>query len=77
MKGIKKEVVERTLSGLKIDEGKIAKELLARKVYKWKNLPIREARQKMGAYLARKGFGWEVIGKLLKDSGGQTIDPEG
>lgn len=65
MKGIKKEVVESTLSNLKLDEGKIAKELLAKKAYKWKNLPIHEARQKMGNFLARKGFNWEIIEKVL------------
>jgi len=65
MKGIKKELIENILSDLKVDEEKIAKELLLKKVYKWKNLPKREARQKMGQYLLRKGFGWEIIEKVL------------
>ena len=77
MKGIKKEIIETVLEKTEVDEGKVAKELLAKNTYKWKNLPIREARQKMGVYLARKGFGWEVIAKILKETGGQTIDPEG
>ena len=49
----------------KIDEEKIAKELLARKAYKWKNLPGREAHRKMSQYLAGKGFSWEVIEKSV------------
>ena len=65
MKGIKKEVIESALSSLKIDEGKIAKELLIKKEYKWRNLPKREARQKMGQFLSRKGFSWEIIEKVL------------
>ena len=65
MKGIKKEVIESALSSLKIDEGKIAKELLIKKEYKWKDLPKREARQKMGQFLSRKGFSWEIIEKVL------------
>jgi regulatory protein len=65
MKGIKKEVVESALSNLKLDEGKIAKELLAKKAYKWQNLPQREAKQKMAQFLARKGFNWEIIEKVL------------
>lgn len=66
MKGIKKEVIESTLSDLKVDEEKIAKELLNKKAYKWKNLPKREAREKKGQFLLRKGFGWEIIEKVLR-----------
>ena len=65
IKGIKKEIIEGALSSIKIDEGKIAKGLLAKKAYKWKNLPKREARQKMGQFLSRKGFSWEIIEKVL------------
>ena len=66
MKGIKKEVVESALSKLKIDEVKIAKTLLAKKAYKWQHLPSRDGRQKMAQFLARKGFNWEIIEKVLK-----------
>ncbi len=66
IKGIKKEVIESTLSDLKVDEEKIAKELLNKKAYKWKNLPKREAREKKGQFLLRKGFGWEIIEKVLR-----------
>lgn len=65
MKGIKKEIIEEVLGEKEIDEEKIARELLAKKAYKWKNLPLREARQKMSQYLAGKGFGWEVIEKIV------------
>ena len=65
MKGIKKEVVESALSNLKLDEGKIAKELLVKKAYKWQNLPLREAKQKKAQFLARKGFDWAIIEKIL------------
>lgn len=65
MKGIKKEVLENALSDLKIDEEKIAKELLLKKEYKWKNLSKRDAREKKGQFLLRKGFGWEIIEKVL------------
>lgn len=65
MKGIKKEVIGQVLANIKIDEEKVARELLNKKAYKWKNLPKREARAKMSAFLARKGFDWEVIEKVL------------
>ena len=66
MKGIKKDVIEKAISDIKIDEGKIAKELLAKRAYKWQNLPQREAKQKKAQFLARKGFNWEIIEKVLK-----------
>jgi SOS response regulatory protein OraA/RecX len=64
MKGVKKETIAKVLSETKVDEEKVASELLRKKMYKWKNLPPREARQKMAAFLARKGFDWDVIEKL-------------
>ena len=66
MKGIKKEVIAAVLSEFKIDEVKIAKTLLAKKAYKWQHLPSRDGRQKMAQFLARKGFNWEIIEKVLK-----------
>ena len=74
MKGIKKEIIETVLREEEIDEVKIAKEMLANKSYKWRNLPKREATLKMSQFLSRKGFAWATIKEVL---GGQTIDPEG
>jgi regulatory protein len=65
IKGVDKETIKEVLANMKIDEEKIARELLEKKAYKWKNLPKREAWQKMSAFLARKGFGWEVIKRVL------------
>lgn len=67
IKGVKKELIEQVLSETKIDEAAIAKELLRKKDYKWKGLPRREARQKMSQFLARKGFGWNVVEKTVKE----------
>jgi len=69
IKGVKKEIIEEVLSGIKIDEVKIAKKLLDKRAYKWRLLPKREAKLKMSQFLARKGFGWETIGKVIKDVG--------
>jgi len=66
IKGVKKEIIEDVLGNTRIDEASIAKELLKKKNYKWKNLPKLEERKKMSEFLARKGFGWEVISKLIK-----------
>lgn len=65
MKGIDREVVEQVLMDTPINEEKIAKELLQKKMYRWKSLPKREARLKMSQFLARKGIGWSVIKKVV------------
>jgi regulatory protein len=64
IKGIGKEIIDEVLGEEVVDEEKMAKELIARRAYKWKNLPTREARQKKSQYLAGKGFGWDVIEKV-------------
>ena len=66
-KGISKNIIEDVLSEVKIDEGKIAKEMLTKKIYKWEKLPKFEARKKMREFLARKGFGWSVIKDTIDD----------
>lgn len=65
MKGIKNEIIDEVLGETKIDEEKIARELLQKKAYKWKNMPTRDARLKMSQFLARKGFGWDTIDKVV------------
>ncbi len=65
MKGIDKEIIENVLGETEIDEEKIAKDLLGKKAYKWKNLESHIARQKISQYLAGKGFGWNVIEKVV------------
>lgn len=64
-KGVSKNTIEEVLGETKIDEVKMARELLEKKTYKWRGLPAREARQKMSRYLFSKGFTWEVIEKVV------------
>src|SRR4030042_2813756 len=66
MKGIEKEIIDNVLYKLKINEEEIAKELLRKKIYRWKALPDSEKKRKMSEYLARKGFGWDIIKKTIK-----------
>jgi len=65
IKGIGKEIIEEVLGEEVVDEEKMARELLDRKMYKWKNLEPHEAKQKMSQYLAGKGFKWDVIEKVI------------
>lgn len=67
IKGINNNIIEDVLSEVDIDEGKIAKELLEKKRYRWEKLPRIEAKKKMSEFLARKGFDWGVIKKVTND----------
>ena len=64
IKGIGKEIIDEVIGGEVVDEEKMARELLEKKMYKWKNLTPREARQKMSQYLAGKGFSWDMVEKV-------------
>jgi regulatory protein len=65
IKGIDKETVDKVLGDEVLDEVKMAKNILAKKEYKWKNLEPREVKQKKSVYLAGKGFNWDVIEKVI------------
>nr|AKQ02902.1 recombination regulator RecX, regulatory protein [uncultured Microgenomates bacterium Rifle_16ft_4_minimus_37836] len=49
-----------------IDELKVANKLLEKKKYRWEKLGDYEARIKKSQFLARNGFDWETIKKVLK-----------
>ncbi len=66
IKGIKREIIDEVLDSTVVDEEKMARELIEKKAYKWKGLEPRLTRQKMSQYLAGKGFGWDVIEKVVK-----------
>ena len=66
IKGIDKNTIEDVLYEVGIDEAKNAKKLIQKNKYKWKRYDKRTARKKMGEYLARKGFAWEIIKKVVK-----------
>jgi regulatory protein len=65
-KGIDRYIIDEVLSTAEVDEKKMAKKLLERKKYKWEKLGKLEARKKKSEFLARKGFGWEIIKQLVK-----------
>lgn len=64
-KGISQNNIDDAFGETVIDEEKLAKELLDKKMYRWENLEPRIAKQKMSQYLAGKGFGWDVVEKVL------------
>lgn len=67
LKGINKEIIEQVLSETVVDEIKMAKKLLEKNMYKYKNFDKFTAKRKMREYLARKGFNWETIKRVVDD----------
>jgi len=67
IKGITNEIISNTLEDFEIDEVKIAKELIAKKIYKWQKHDGKIRNQKISRYLSGKGFGWDVINHVVTD----------
>jgi len=65
-KGIDRHIIDEVLGITNIDETKMAKKLLERRKYRWERLDKLKARKKKSDFLARKGFGWEIIKQLVK-----------
>jgi regulatory protein len=64
-KGIDKTIIEKAIN--KVDELSLATKLAQKKLKVYKNLPREEFWQKMSAYLARRGFSWKTIKKVLEE----------
>lgn len=70
-KGIEKELIDKVLSEEDEevpDELTQAKQLIARRILKFSDLPRQEIYNKIGSFLARRGFGWDIIKKAIDDS---------
>ncbi len=68
-KGINKEIVDE-LGIMNNELGQVsdfesAEKLVERKIDKYKNLDKKEIYQKLGGYLARRGFNWDIIKKSI------------
>ncbi len=64
-KGISREIISNILEDTPIDEEKMARQLMEKKMYRWEKLEPRIKKQKISQYLAGKGFGWDVIEKVV------------
>jgi len=61
-KGINQEMIEEELGKLEDDKLiELAEELVKKRMKTLKNLPYFEAREKLLAFLSRRGFRWEII----------------
>ena len=71
-KGIDSEIIDEAISSLNKDEDSAlqndlesAKKLVEKKFDKYKHLSKQETYQKLGAYLARRGFDWNTIKRSI------------
>jgi len=62
-KGVDKEIIKEILDGL--DEEKMALEVAKKKTISYKRLNKEELRIKLGQFLARRGFNWSTIKKVV------------
>lgn len=69
-KGVDPKVVDQLISESvnQEDQIKTAKKLIEKKKYMWSKLDNVTARRKMSEYLLRKGYGWDVISKIIKNN---------
>ncbi len=67
-KGINDELIKKVLSEVREeipDELEQAKSLIARRIEKVRDLPRQEIYQKVGGFLARRGFSWDITKKAI------------
>jgi regulatory protein len=67
-KGVAREIIDEAFANVEIpEEAELAKKLVEKKIRWLKNLPDYEAKQKLFAYLGRRGFGFGVIKKAIDE----------
>ncbi len=66
-KGVAKETIEEELAGLENDEELKHALSLVRSKSKYQNLDRNQAYQKVGAFLSRRGYNYEIIKKVIDE----------
>jgi len=69
-KGIDPEIIEKTLNvkgNEEISDAQQVKKLLEKRLSRYQGLPRDKLYQKLGGFLARRGFGWDIIRKSIDD----------
>ncbi len=78
-KGVDKEIISSAIDNAEIDELGDARQLAAGKWHKDRDLPLEKRRQRTAGFLARRGYGWDIAGPVLKglaeSDGDDQVDP--
>ena len=66
-KGISPEIIDKMINneGLMINDSENAKKLIEKRILRYKGLDRRIIYEKLGRYLASKGFNWDTIKKAI------------
>ena len=73
-KGVAAETVAETIAAAELDEAGAALELARAKVRAYAGLEPAVARRRLGAYLGRRGYGYDVVGPVLERVFGEDED---
>lgn len=65
LKGVDSQIIKDVLERTEVDEEKLAKSLIEKRAYKWKNMTLQVRRQRISQYLLQRGFSWEVVRKVI------------
>lgn len=68
-KGVSQEIVETLLltAGVVKSDLSLAREAIEKRIVKYRELPRQEIYQKVGGFLARRGFNWETSKRAIDD----------
>jgi regulatory protein len=62
------EVINEVIEEAEIDEFPAALEVARKRMNSLSNLDRQAQERRLGSYLARRGYGWDVVGPVLKDA---------
>ncbi len=63
-KGIERSLIEKAIA--EVDEFAAAKQAVEPKAYRWQTLPEPEFRKKVGGFLQRRGFGYDIVREITE-----------
>lgn len=66
-KGVAQEITSKVVAGAEIDETGAALDLARKRLRSLSGLDAATRDRRLSAYLARRGFGWDVVGPVLKE----------
>ena len=75
-RGIDKEIIEQTVSSAEIDEVGDATRASARKWESWSKLPDDVRRRRLSGFLARRGYGYDVVRQVTAHFEGEVTEAE-
>ncbi len=75
-KGVEREVVERVLEDTDLDEGNAALEIARKRLRSLSSYDAETQRRRLSAFLARRGYGWDVVKPVLAELFSGDADDE-